>query len=177
MSENKPSKREVRLLGAHPEKQIQKPTGLDGINPAVPIKGRKPLMTGPGLFDSEAQKEFTILTIDENRLALEPRRLRFMPGTKLYYLTKDSEGKPIIPRTELEEDRLFDRQLQVETDLDVPVEYLVSGKRGGTITKKVGQSQYGAFTVVMLPVNQENGEVRLEERLVSYQTRSRKGKL
>jgi hypothetical protein len=90
----------------------------------------------------------------------------------LYKVVRDSEKKPIIPRTPAQAYDLLDRQLTTPTYLDVPAEYLEIGKRGRTITKKVGQSDYGAFTVVLFPVRSSNGKVVMEERLASFTQRS-----
>ncbi len=155
------------------------PIGIDSRHPiAKPSRGRRSLMAGAGLFDlPQASVPNVIEPIAPIQTELEPRKLKFKMGTKLYKVTRDSEGRPIIPRTPVQEDALFDRQLTVATYLDVPVEYLEIGKRGGTITKKVGQSDYGAFTVVLFPVRSSSGEIVMEERLASYLTRSSKEQL
>jgi hypothetical protein len=149
-------------------------------------KARRPLMQqGPGLFDEQEKGKLEIeekveakLEIAEAKQSeLEPRKLKFKEGTRLYKFLKDSEGKPIIPRDLAQEEDLFDRQLTVATYLDVPVDYLEIGEKGKTVTKKVGQSRFGAFTVVLSPVRQRNGEVVLEKRLASYLTRSSRKKL
>lgn len=152
------------------------PIGIDKRHPiAKPSKGRRSLMTGVGLFDlPQVSAPNVIEPITLGQTELGPRKLKFKRGTKLYKVVRDSEGRPIIPRTPVQEDDLFDRRLTVATYLDVPVEYLEIGKRGGTITRKVGQSDYGAFTIVRFPVRSSSGKVVMEERLVSYTTRSSK---
>lgn len=180
MSEGNMSKKEIRSLGAHSDRKPETPVGLDGIHHISKAQGRKPLMSGRGLFDEPQEilpaaevSNATELGVSE----VQPRKLKFNAGTKLYRVKPDSEGNPLVPRTPVEENDLFDKQLTAATYFDVPAEFLEIGKKGGTITKIVGKSDYGAFTVVLCPIRQSNGEVILEERLVSYLTRSNKDKL
>lgn len=152
------------------------PTGIDGRHPIpTPSKTRRSLMTGIGLFDSpQTPKPNVIELIIPIQTELKSRKLKFKAGTKLYKVVRDSEGKPIIPRTPAQADDLLDRELTVAAFLDIPVDYLEIGKRGGTIIKKVGQSDYGAFTIVRFPVRSKSGEIVMEERLASFITRSSK---
>lgn len=145
---------------------------LGGIN--VPDHNKKHSeMTGSGMFDMpETSAPNLTEPITPTQTELLPRKLKFKRGTRLYKVVRDSEGKPTIPYTPVQEDDLFDRELTVPTYLDVPVEFLEIGKRGRTITRKVGKSGYGAFTVVLSPVRLSSGKVVLEERLASYLTRS-----
>ena len=169
--------------GAHPPRQQSNLAGIgysgeEGSLPPLKRKGtvRGPGMSGTGLLLDLPQVSVpnVIEPIAPSQTELKPRKLKFKRGTKLYRVVPDSEGKIIIPRTPAQEDDFFDRQLTVATYLDVPAEYLEIGKRGGTITKKVGQSDYGAFTVVLSPVRYSGGKVVMEERLASYLTRSSK---
>jgi hypothetical protein len=190
MNEDKPTEKEIRAFGAHPEKRPTPPLGLDDLHHMAEHKGRRALMSGPGLFDGpiedqveqeEAQVQSAVDAQVESvtpvQSELEPRKLKFNKGTRLYRLVHDSEHRPIVPRTPAQERDLFDRELTVPTYFNVPVEFLEMGARGKTITKRVGKSNYGAFTVVLCPVHQSNGEIVLEERLASYLTRSSKKQL
>lgn len=172
--------------GAHSPKQQPNLVGIgySGEGGALPALRKKAKVRGPGmsgtgsLFDlPQASTPTVIEPIALSQTELKPRRLKFKRGTKLYRVVRDSEGKIIIPRTPVQEDDFFDRRLTVPTYLDVPVEYLEIGTRGKTTTKKVGQSDYGAFTVVLFPVRYASGKVVMEERLASYLTRSSKSQL
>jgi hypothetical protein len=135
-------------------------------------------MTEPGLFDSpQAVTLSTVEPITEVKTELEPRSLKFKVGTRIYKIDRDGNGNIKIPRTPAQADDLLKKILTVPTYFDVPVEYLERGKRGGTITKKVGQSDYGAFTVVRFPVRLKSGKVVMEDMLASYTTRSSKKNL
>jgi hypothetical protein len=168
MSE-KPSAREMRAMGAHPEKRRQTPL-TEG--------ARRPLASGPGFFDEpgklseEVEASVIVPASKESGTDLVPRQLKFLKGTRLYKVVRDGEGKPIIPRTEKQEDKLFDRSLTHPTFFDLPVGSLQKGARGGTTVRKFGQSKYGAFTIVLVPVTKESGETVLDERLASLTTRS-----
>lgn len=167
--------------GAHPPKQKSNLAGIgySGEEGSLPPLRRRGKVRGPGmsgtelLFDSpQVSAPNVIEPIVAVQTELEPRKIKFIEGTKLYRVIREDEGRIKIPRTPVDYDKLFDRKLSVATYLDVPVEFLEIGVRGGTITKKVGQSVYGAFTVVLFPVRYSRGEVVMEERLASYLTRS-----
>ena len=169
--------------GSHPGKQEKNLggigyTGEGGRLPAIRRRGLGgPGMSGEGLMDeimpqpSQAEESVPINLVETQ---LIPRQLKFKGGTRLYKVVRDSEGKIKIPRTPAEDDDLLDRRLTVPTTLSVSVDFLETGKRGGTIIKKVGQSDYGAFTVVLFPVHTREGKNIVEERLVSFLTRSSK---
>jgi hypothetical protein len=197
---------EATKEGAHPGKQPGNLAGIKYSGESAPLaplrkRGvRGSGMTGQGLLDepepatvlpgvttsapditsvepSQSSESNVTEPIASGQTELIPRKLKFKRGTRLYKVVHDSEGRIIIPRTPAQADDFFDRKLTVPTYLVISVEYLEIGKRGGTITKKVGQSDYGAFTVVLFPVPSGSGKVAMEERLVSYTTRSSKKEL
>lgn len=169
--------------GAHGKKEEANLGGIrysgeGGRLPASKRRGKVggPRMTGEGLFDSpEAPVVVRVAEpTAEIKTPLEPRSLKFKAGTKIYRIVRDGEGKIQVPRTPDQASGRLEKVLTVPTIFDVPVEYLERGKRGGTITKKVGQSDYGAFTVIRFPVRLRSGEFVMEDRLASYTTRSSK---
>ena len=172
--------------GSHPSKQENNLGGIryEGEGGRLPAMRRRGLsgkgMTGEGLMDEllpQQPVEEVKVPVNLGETQLLPRELKFKANTKLYKVVRDSNGKIKIPWTPKEEEDLFDRRLKVPTTLRVPVDFLETGKRGGTIIKKVGQSDYGAFTVVLFPVQDRDGKSFMEERLVSFLTRSSKKQL
>lgn len=161
------------------------------------LKGRKEptgarrIMSGPGFFFddtlvpepeapppqvSQPEPRQTFSAIETN----EPRTLRFLKGTELFVVIHDKKTKQIVIPYSTQQARKLLREI-LDEDRDLVInedEGMVDGARGTRVIRKVGVSQFGAFTVVDWPIGIADGhEVITEKRLASMTTRSQASKV
>ncbi len=167
--------------GAHPDKvkAPDLPRGLDGkpfTGETVSHKKTNVPQGVMGMFADDAEPESTQQVGERTTQTIEaavPKRLRFKKGTELYAVTFDSETDDIvIPRSVKQARALYRGNLEFDDDLVINNELgMEDGKKGGRVVRRVGKSDYGAFTVVDVRVTGEDGETAIEQSLASLTTR------
>jgi hypothetical protein len=151
---------------------------INAPKPENPGEGIRRRMTGPGLFDKpvdvQPQQVSLSTELSPTHVRLETkRRILFKKGTVLYAFIKDGNGNVVIPRSRQQAEEYKRETLMFPTSLEVDEqEGIEMGKRGKPRVKKVGQSQFGAFTVVVLEKQDGNGDITKELVLASFTERA-----
>lgn len=136
-------------------------------------KQRRFMMTGPGLLDEGLVQASSVIKAPVVEASKPARTLRFSRGTVLYAVVVDGDDQIVIPRNPQQERDLRRETLDFEKDLEVDREDgIVEGRSGQDVVRKVGTSQYGAFTVVHIEKDNGRGEIMVERRLASLTHRS-----
>jgi len=155
--------------GAHGRGRYGEPTQRDilgGIN--IPThRGRKPLMSGPGMLDPQEQGFL------ETQVQPEPSYVRkplFKKGTVLYAATYRND-RPVLPFNEVQAEDLAKEVLEFEQNLEISEKSMGEGKKGREVIKVIGKSTYGAFVEVLIHKKDRKGKDIIEKRFVRLQDR------
>jgi hypothetical protein len=159
----------IRAQGAGPLRVLQSEQsglGLDGkLFTGATVSHRRSLAQPVGQMSSlEKIPQESQLIVPETPAVihkndeLEERALTLEEGMPMFALWYDPvTGEVIIPRSIELAEKMFLGRLPMSLELDIDKSCLERGKRGGTAIKRIGKSQFGAFTIALYPTTDEEG--------------------